>query len=252
MINAVHTSCKNCVFAIYDQKTQTGCELNYIDGFKNNQEEIIEVYDDELEFFVINNKKCLGYRELSWFKSLGMENSSIAEKKEYFLKNNHINYLLVIDLKNMNTNLEKLKESILRCVYKPQKIILIRYAYDVEKFSFDVLDRFLKETNLSNTPWRIQTMEDNESKFEDTLHTIISLNKKNRFIAYIRAKENESYDLNSVLVKANNITYTEMKKFDIISDIEKCCVIFSAPSYRFGMLVLKKDIFQHDEHYIYV
>lgn len=252
MINAVHTACKNCVFAIYNKQTQSGCELNYIDDFKKNNEEIIEVYDNDLEFFVINNKKCLGYRELSWFKGLGLEDATMAKKKDYFLTNNHINYLLVIDLKDMDSSLEALSKSILRCSYKPQKVILVRYTKDIEKFAFDVLDKFLRDTNLSSTPWRIQTMENNESKFEDILHTIISLNKKNRFIAYVRYKENENYYLKEILLKANNIVYEQMKKFDIISDLEKRCVLFSAPSYRFGMLVLKKDIFQDNGHYTYI
>lgn len=252
MINPVHTSCKNCVFASYTNKTQTGCELKYIDQFKKNHEEILEAYDDDLDFYIINNKKCLGYRELAWFKSLDMEHSTVLEKKEYFIKNNHINYLLVIDLQNMNSNLETLKKTILDAPYKPQKIILIRCTQDVDKFSFDLLNQFLIDAQLSNISWRIQTMTSEEHEFENTLHTIISLNKKNRFIAYIRNTKNNCFNLADILVKANDIVYNNMQKFDIISDSEKRCVIFSAPSYRFEMLVLKKDIFQESEKYIYV
>jgi len=54
----IRTNCKECVFAIYDGKTQVGCTHNRIEKFKPN---IIEAYDDDKEFYVINNL-CNFYR----------------------------------------------------------------------------------------------------------------------------------------------------------------------------------------------
>jgi len=253
MIEAIHTPCKKCVFAKYDDKTQIGCELNYIDKFKELGSDILEVYDEDLEFYVINNKKCLGYRENSWFKKLGLEDASIEEKKEHFLQNNHINYLLVIDSSSLSLeDLEQIKISVLEVAYKPSKVIFIRYVKNVSVFSFDVINNFLKETDLDKTKWRIQTMEDNDHKFEDILHTIITLNKANRFILYVRPSETAQYPIASVINKANDIIYNNMGKADIVSNQEKTCVLFSAPSYRFSLVALKNDIFGQEELYTYI
>ena len=59
-INAVHTPCKNCVFAIYDNITQTNCALHYLDIYRDKDIEILEAYDNDKEFYIINNKKCIG------------------------------------------------------------------------------------------------------------------------------------------------------------------------------------------------
>ena len=76
-IPAIHTSCKKCVFAIYDNITQTGCHLDYIAKYREKNISILEAYDEQKEFYVIGDKKCPGYREDSWFKD---NNLTIEEK----------------------------------------------------------------------------------------------------------------------------------------------------------------------------
>ena len=56
------TSCKNCIFAIYDQNTQIGCEDNRITKFGDD---VIEAYDDSKEFYVIE-RLCNLYRPQGW------------------------------------------------------------------------------------------------------------------------------------------------------------------------------------------
>lgn len=60
--NLTKTSCKSCIFAIYENKTQTGCEHNRIEKFGND---VIEAYDDHEEFFVIN-RLCNYIRSTNW------------------------------------------------------------------------------------------------------------------------------------------------------------------------------------------
>lgn len=56
------TSCKNCIFAIYDGNTQKGCQDNRIEKFGDF---VIEAYDDSKEFYVIN-RLCNLYRNSNW------------------------------------------------------------------------------------------------------------------------------------------------------------------------------------------
>ena len=55
--NIVRTSCKNCVLAIYNNKTQTGCFVERL-----NKLEHFEAYDEDKEFFVIE-RLCNYYRD---------------------------------------------------------------------------------------------------------------------------------------------------------------------------------------------
>ena len=58
LISIIHTSCKNCIFAEFLNKKQSGCKLDRL----KYHSDIIEVYDDDLDFFVVNNGFCLYYR----------------------------------------------------------------------------------------------------------------------------------------------------------------------------------------------
>lgn len=93
-INTIHTPCKSCVFAKYDNNTQNGCELNYLDKYRTKNASILEAYDDEKEFYIINGKKCMGYRENKWFKQFNLENSDIESKIKIYKEKNYLDYIL--------------------------------------------------------------------------------------------------------------------------------------------------------------
>ena len=72
MINAkAHTSCKNCIFAKYNVNTQYGCYVGRVEQYREIDIDIIlEVYDEEKEFYVVNNRICLYYRNKEWLNRL--------------------------------------------------------------------------------------------------------------------------------------------------------------------------------------
>ena len=50
-VNTIHTPCKSCVFALYEDKTQTDCGLNYISKYRQKDNvEVLEAYDNDKEF----------------------------------------------------------------------------------------------------------------------------------------------------------------------------------------------------------
>lgn len=81
------TSCKNCVFAIYDGKTQTGCMNNRIEKLS-----VVEAYDLDKEFYVINGL-CNYYRPASW--NCGVPDTNKAKEES------SITYDIIIDLTNI-------------------------------------------------------------------------------------------------------------------------------------------------------
>lgn len=228
-ITPVHTACKKCVFAEYKGNSQTGCATDYLNKYRNIGAEIIEVYDDTCEFYVINEKKCLCYREDSWFKRYDMENSSINEKIAKVKEHNRLHYLMVINLRNWTTDQlqQVMKEQISQLSVKPQKIIFIRY----KNFEFNQLNSLLKESNLSCS-WRIQSMIDDSLDYEQILNNIINLNKNYRFILSIKDPLVSS-SINSVINYADKTVYEDLSSFHVVCDSAKSLTLFSAPSYRF-------------------
>lgn len=67
--NQLTTSCKECVFAEYEAKTQTGCKTGRLDKYREKGVDIIEAEDlEENEFFVIESW-CNHYRDKDWAES---------------------------------------------------------------------------------------------------------------------------------------------------------------------------------------
>lgn len=89
---SIKTSCKNCIFAAYDNKTQTGCIANRLEKFDDL---IIEAYDEEKEFYVVKSF-CNYYRNNTW-------NNGIADIN--LVKNeSSIDVTLLFDCDNISEN----------------------------------------------------------------------------------------------------------------------------------------------------
>ena len=70
------TNCKNCIFAIYHDKTQTGCSASRLEKF--SKDDVVEAYDNEKEFYVIK-RICNLYRNLSWNNGVADVDKAINE-----------------------------------------------------------------------------------------------------------------------------------------------------------------------------
>ena len=66
------TSCKECIFAIKDGNTQTGCELGRLEKFRKKEIDVVEAHDGEAEFYGL----------LTWCNAYRREPWSIANKDE--------------------------------------------------------------------------------------------------------------------------------------------------------------------------
>lgn len=225
-IPAIHTSCKKCVFAIYSNITQTGCYLDYINKYKDKGISILEAYDEQKEFYVIGDKKCPGYREDSWFKD---NNLTIEEKVDKIKKDISINYLMVINLENMDpTELAQIFHTISELEYKPSKIIVIRHTND-QKFPFNTLKNSLDKLNIK---WRVQTMIDKDLLWGGILHSIVSSgNHAYRFICGVKKY---TPDITNVINKANSIIYDDLSSFNVLCNKGHDVIIFAGSVYRYS------------------
>lgn len=248
-INTIHSPCKKCIFAIYNNITQTGCHLNYIDKFREKNIEILEAYDDELEFYIINGKKCLGYREPSWLQRFNLENAPVEDQIKKLLEFNILYYLTIIDLSQFADPKDLLQvcADLANHAVPPRKIIFIRHRSDaLTNYSFTTIDNIIKESKLK-CQWRLQSMIDDSITYDEIVKNIISLNTKYRFILTITSKPE---NLN-VITEANRIVYDDFGQFVILSNADKTCMLFSSIIYRFG-IKNNENMFEPQTNYIIV
>lgn len=247
-IHSIHTSCKSCVFAKYENITQIGCELDYINKYKNNNIEILEAYDESKEFYIINDKKCIGYREQKWFDQFGDKANALEDKIQIYNSLNFLDYLSIINIKNISPdNLNNLCKKIMDCNIKPKKIIFIRYSGSGDYFSYAVIEKIIKQNSMS-FPWKIETILDSSMEYDEILHNITMSNTKYRFIFSIN---NTEYDVCKIINFADNLVHRELGQFLILSNDSKDCVLYTGGMYRFA-IANNQYIFDNNNNYTFI
>lgn len=247
-VHPLHTACKQCVFAQYNDKTQTGCDLGYLDIYRNKDVEILDVYDSELEFFVINEKKCPGYREHSWLIKNNLTTSTNQERINTFHQQNKLGYLLVIDYRLLGDSKEVcdyLSHTLSDLVIKPKKIVFVRNSTGSEYTKYYNIQKMMIDAKI-DCAWRIQSMVDDNIQHYDVLHSIVNLNKAYRFICDI---QKIPCSINRVIERAQYEVYDRLDQFTVLTDNEYSVVIFSGGVYRFSIVETGRDILSDKENY---
>lgn len=181
-LSVIHTPCKECVFATYDNNTQNGCSIGMIDKFKNAGYEILEVYDNEKEFFVINDKKCIFMRPHTWLEKTQCQN--IEEARVLATTENNIKYILILDIDD-NTTLESIQNTI-GC-FQTQNITPIGILVMTDqshKLKVEI-KQIAQLLNKQNIKWRIQKFIDQDMSFSQKIKAIVQSAPVNRYYFYV-------------------------------------------------------------------
>lgn len=247
-ISKIHTSCKDCAFAVYEDKTQTDCSMSLIEKYRSKNTTIIEAYDEEKEFYVLNDRKCIGFRKNCWFDRF--EGSlTLDQKKEKVTQQFKIKYILFIDLKLFDIEkLTQLFNDINQLVIKPSKIILIRYNYTNKIFDYETIKDILENSSL-NCPWRLQTMLDETVGIKSLLSNTISTNQQYKYMCYLK---DYTPSLNKIVDEANRFIFEDLSSFVVISDVESRAYMFLGLLYRYVWLTEHKDILENTDNFIIV
>jgi hypothetical protein len=177
-IDIIHTPCKDCIFAEYDGDTQTSCALNKLEHYKNNGIEILEVYDDSKEFFVVNKKKCLYFRNNEW--KTKKELRDITSAINLVNEEAQIKYIGVIYLEPETSidTFNNIIESLLNQKIKPKGLMVIRDKHIKYPISVKQISDKLTQYDI---PWRMQNFIDADMTFNDKVKAIIKSSPINRF-----------------------------------------------------------------------
>jgi len=192
-INIVHTPCKNCVFAVTEDNKQIGCLSGALDRFRLKGYEVLNAYDNESEFFVINNKKCIFLRNAEWWNKNALTNTDDALLLAQ--KENNIKYIALIKIDN-KVSLETFTETITKIcknTISPSGILL----YMDQKNNSQIKTKTLADIlNKSKIQWRIQKFVDDLNETQKIKH-IIQAAPINRYYFYIDPNHfnSSSFDL---------------------------------------------------------
>jgi hypothetical protein len=243
-ISSIHTPCKECVFAKYEDNTQTDCLLDLINQYKESDSvEILEAYDDDKEFYIVNKKKCAGYKVDAYFTSRDLDDLSMEEKIEYVKDKLQLNYLLLINAVNTNPeDITKLLSKINDTNILPKKINVILSEDNPHSFNSYLVA--IKASEIKSK-WRITSLQDKEDKFITTLHRTISVDQEHNFILSV---DGDSTNVEKILTTANDRVYKKFKRFIVIGNKTQNTMIFNKFVYK-EAFNLGVDILINNQHY---
>lgn len=239
-IAPIHTSCKNCVFAKYDGITQTDCLIGMLTKLKEcNGAEILEVYDEDKEFYVINNKKCFGCKEPGYFTNRKLENTTIEEKIEYVKNLLVVKYVLMIDCSTLSP--ERSEDILTKLNQDDNAIKPVLVNFFVGASSENGFNEYFQAFRKSglNCKWKIINVQDEEEPFITSVHRAISTDREGLFICTVSGNDNM---LHEIITEANTIAYEKMERFIIISNKEGTVNFYNKLVYK-NSIALGIDIY---------
>lgn len=191
-ISLVHTPCKECVFAIYDNKLQTGCAANMLDKFAKSGYEILEVYDNEKEFYVINNKKCIFMRKKAWLDKHNLTNIDNALFKA--TEENNVKYILILNINQdtTQTHIDKILGYFDKQTPRPVGVLIMTDKRDKLQIRVQELAKYLSNKKIN---WRIQQFVDEDLTQTQKIKAIIQSAPMNRYYYYINPCEFTGKDI---------------------------------------------------------
>jgi len=195
-INVIHTPCKECIFAEFEGNTQVSCFLNKIEQYKKLGIEILEVYDDAAEFYVINGKKCLWLRSKEWLEKNQIDNIETA--KNIVTQENTTKYISVLYLEETNVlqDVETVIDSLLNQKILPKGIMVIKEKQKKYRVSLNEIQKLLNSTSI---PWRLQNFIDEDMTFDQRIRSIIKSAPMNRFYFLIYPSKYKHYNFAEVI-----------------------------------------------------
>lgn len=181
----IQTNCKDCLFAIYNDKTQVSCAANRITLFGDDA---IEAYDDEKEFYVIN-RFCNYYRKTTW------NNGEIDFEK--LKKETDIPFDLFISAKDILSN--ELIQLLFNLKYDQAKIQVSIFHHMLDDVNMRDLAKLAKLKNCTITAC---------VNIDEYLHNSIIRSKNNYHAVLVNDNKHKISNLDSI----NSIINNELKQ----------------------------------------
>jgi hypothetical protein len=149
------TSCRQCVFAEYEDSIQIGCHAGRLEVFEENGVEILPVTDEEKSFYLVKDKACAYFRHVDLHANI-LKTKTMEELKDLVRSSLKIPYHVLIFLREKDTLLDlrhRLNELDEQSV-KPAIISVIDRTHAVTDMTPVIVGLF--QNNYSFKNWRTQ------------------------------------------------------------------------------------------------
>jgi hypothetical protein len=161
--------CKNCYFAIYRGKTQTGCDLGRIDKFREIGTEIIEAYDEsDTEFYVVSGRRCNTYRNQEWFEKNTRSNIPL---KELVRKEEQRIYDIIV-LTHDNDHIENILHTVNTASIQTVAPLSIIIGINDENILVPLINA-LKSNDVRN--WKIASVLEDAPQLDEAVKSVIGV-----------------------------------------------------------------------------
>jgi hypothetical protein len=165
----IKTSCRKCVFAIFDNNIQTGCKFNRTDIFRQKNK-LYEIKEDDNLFFIIDTM-CNTCRDVKWADKY--EDPMNQVKKEIEPKI----HTFIVDKSDDNADLVKHRilstvKSLNKSSIKPYILHLVIQNYNLTTEVIDILN-IVKEKFNKNTKLTITYALDRELDMVDSAISLV-------------------------------------------------------------------------------
>ena len=248
-LTIVKTSCKNCIFAIYDKNTQYGCEHDRINKFKNlSTNLVIEAYDNDSNFFVIN-KFCNFYRDKTTWNNGNVDINKVEEEAK-------ITFDILLNCDDIDDEylewlIQFVKEVNEYNSHDTRKAIIhIYHANNIskeQKQKVSSISKMIKGNNSINIYFDKNILDYHiVSKSKQSYHTCISKTQRPNINVLSNVNEEINTNLKKLLVIKNNNVYLYSNlscKIEItnnnnknIDDIRQKIIQFSQQQYYIELL----------------
>jgi hypothetical protein len=212
-IKKIHTSCHDCCFAVYDginSATQVDCVLNLIEHYRNKKQEILEAYNEDNEFYIINGRKCYYKRTKDWYEKL-----NLAEEKDYIdrvWKETQIKYTAIIYANDDYYDVNLTLKSILCQEHLPAQIVIIR-GYGNKIKPSDLNDLLIK----TGIKWRVSNAQSQDITQEIVFRGLIDIFYQ-KYPVYLKIDAGKMICDDDLMKKINTKIILDGNKIGLLTD----------------------------------
>lgn len=244
--NKLDTVCKDCIFAEYENQTQTSCKLDKINLYKKHGINILECFDiesdgKEIEFYVLDKYKCLYKRTKLWNKYEDYINGTISQKdieQELELSYQAIinvttdeDYIYTIDIGKIEDTIKSLVEQAIPpkffSIVLPKPLFDPNYMWQIH----DMLNQYTRA-------WKTHQITNPSYDKEDSIDIAL---KSHHLPYYLTIDAGDMIDNTQIFRKINNKILNECFRFSIIK-INQCnFVVYSVHEIMNGNYVFKLE-----------
>jgi hypothetical protein len=178
------TSCKDCVFAVYEKNTQCGCSTGRLEKFKDVGVHIVEAQDGKKEYMVIE-RFCNHYREKNWMTNSKPIRSwgRIKNKEKTVKKEIQIRCGVVIILRK-ETSVQDMEKTILACLKQkevtPDYIVVVNSS---ENAHTEIISRMHHTIKKRTVFYAVRTSH-NEASLEECIDLAFVQAKNGYYITF--------------------------------------------------------------------